>query len=525
MRRYPTLRIVWEAGRRVKHRQDDLHHSAPILYRIAPRTVRIERQAERPKLNIPFRILTLLVPLAGCAVGPDYVRQDPAAPANWSDSSGMRVSQQREDISHWWQRLQDPLLNDLIETALRNSPDLRGARAKLLESRARLNLSDADFMPGLNGALAASRSKTGNASPADQFSAGFDASWELDLFGGLRRANEAAAADAGATLANLYGTQVSLAAEVALNYVQLRSLQERLAIARSNLAAQRETLQITEWRAEAGLVTSMEVEQAKGNLQQTLAGIPALATSLTRAENRLAVLLGQFPATLHAQLNTPAVLPPLPDEVALNIPADTLRQRPDVQAAERRLAAETARIGQATAARYPSFSLGGSLGWRATTVGALGDSSSLARSVSASLAQTIFDGGRLRSRVDAQNAVQQQALIAYEKTVLLALEEVENALAGYANGHERRAALQEAVASARSAALIARQRYASGLIDFRSVLDTDRTLLSSEDNLAGAELDERSALISLYKAMGGGWNEGAATARVMQTKTDESSRP
>ncbi len=464
----------------------------------------------------------LLVPLAGCAVGPDYVKQDPAAPANWSVTAGARIAQQ--DISHWWLRLDDPMLTELITTALRNSPDMRSARAKLQESRARLDITDAGLMPRLNAALGANRSKSGDASPANQFNAGFDASWEIDLFGGLRRASEAAEADAGATLANLYNTQVTLAAEVALNYVQLRSLQQRLAIARNNLAAQRETLKITEWRAQAGLVTSMEVEQANSNLQQTLAGIPALATNLSKAENRLAVLLGQFPASLHDKLDASAALPPLPDEIALSIPADTLRQRPDVQAAERRVAAETARIGQESAARYPSFSLGGSLGWKALTAGGLGDSANLTRSLSASLAQPLFDGGRLSSRVGAQNAVQQQALIAYEQTVLLALEEVENALTSYANSHERRAALQNAATSARNAALMARQRYEGGLIDFQSVLDTDRTLLSSEDSLAGAELDERTALIGLYKAMGGGWNEDAALP-VAQTNNNEGPQP
>lgn len=472
-------------------------------------------------VKAPLRTLLLLLPLAGCAVGPDYVRQDPAAPANWSVTTGTRLAQQ-QDISQWWLRLNDPLLNELISTALHNSPDMRSARAKLLASRARLTLADADFMPRLNGALGGSRSKSGNASPANQFNAGFDASWELDLFGGLRRASEAAEADAGATLANLYHTQVTLAAEVALNYVQLRSLQQRLAIARNNLSAQRETLKITEWRAQAGLVTSMEVEQANSNLQQTLAGIPTLSTNLSKAEHRLAVLLGQFPAALHEKLNTPTALPPLPDEIALNIPADTLRQRPDVQAAERRVAAETARIGQETAARYPSISLSGSLGWKALTVGGLGDSANLTRSLSASLAQTLFEGGRSGSRVEAQNAVQQQALIAYEQTVLFALEEVENALTSYANSHERRAALQNASTSARNAALMARQRYEGGLIDFQSVLDTDRTLLSSEDSLASAEFDERAALISLYKAMGGGWNEDAA---MPVATTHESSRP
>jgi NodT family efflux transporter outer membrane factor (OMF) lipoprotein len=475
------------------------------------------------------RILLLFIPLAGCTVGPDYVRRDPAAPAAWVNGAGARPAPQAEDISRWWQRLDDPLLTELVEEALRNSHDLRSSRAKLRESRARADLADANRFPTIKGALSGSRSKgsaaTGSGTTGNLFDAGLDASWELGLFGAQRRAQEAAAADADATLANLHHTQVSLAAEVALNYVQLRSYQARLQIARDNLAAQGETLQITEWRAQAGLATSLEVEQARSNLSLTQAGIPALATSLTKAENRLAILLGKFPAALHDRLSAPAALPALPDEIALAIPADTLRQRPDVQAAERRVAAETARIGQEAAARYPGLSLSGSLGWRAFTFGALGTADTLARSLSASIAQTIFDGGRTGSRIDAQNAVQEQAVIAYEKAVLTALEDVENALAAYANGRERQAALQVAATSARNAALLARQRYQGGLIDFQSVLDTERTRLSSEDNLASAGMDELSALISLYKALGGGWSDSTATTSTAQPETNEGTRP
>lgn len=482
----------------------------------------------KPETKRLPRIFLLLIPLAGCAVGPDYVRRDPAAPATWANATAANAAAQTEDISRWWQRLNDPLLTALVEEALRNSHDLRSAQARLRESRARLDLADANRFPALQASLGGSRSRssaaTGSGTTGNLFDAGLDASWELDLFGAQRRAQEAAAADADATLANLHNTQVSLAAEVALNYVQLRSYQARLHIARDNLAAQGETLQITEWRAQAGLATSLEVEQARSNLSQTQASIPALATSLTKAENRLAILLGKFPAALHDQLSVPAALPALPDEIALAIPADTLRQRPDVQAAERKVAAETARIGQESAALYPGFALSGSLGWRALTFGALGTAETLTRSVSASIAQTIFDGGRIRSRIDAQNAVQEQAVIAYEKAVLTALEEVENALAAYANGRERQAALQVAASSARNAALLARQRYQGGLIDFQSVLDTERTRLSSEDNLASAGMDELSALISLYKALGGGWSDDTATTTAKPEKT-ESEQP
>lgn len=470
------------------------------------------------------RIFLLLIPLAGCAVGPDYVRRDPAAPTAWASGAAANAAAQAEDVSRWWQRLNDPLLTALIEEALHNSPDMRSARARLVESRARLDLADASGYPTLKASLGGSRSRSGSGTTSDLFNAGFDASWEPGVFGGQRRAQEAAAADAGITQANLHNTQVSLSAEVALNYVQLRSYQARLEIARNNLAAQSETLQITEWRAQAGLATSLEVEQARSNLSQTQATIPALNTSLTKAENRLAILLGKFPAALHDRLSVPAALPALPDEIALGIPADTLRQRPDVQAAERKVAAETARIGQETAALYPGFALSGSLGWKAFTFGALGTADTLTRSVSASIAQTLFDGGGIRSRIKAQSAVQEQAVIAYEKSVLTALEDVENSLAAYANSRERQAALQQAAASARNAALLARQRYESGLIDFQSVLDTERTRLSSEDSLASAGMDELSALISLYKALGGGWSDDAATTAAKPEKT-ESDQP
>lgn len=461
-------------------------------------------------MNNQLWILLFSIQLVGCAAGPDYIKRAPPAPAAWSNTAGM-VSH-AEDISRWWQRLNDPLLTELIEEALRNSPDMRSAQAKLRESRARIDLADANRAPTIKGSLSGSKSKSGTSQSNNLFKGGFDASWEPDIFGGQRRAHEAANADAGITLANLHNTQVSLAAEVALNYVQLRSYQARLKIARNNLATQNETLQITVWREQAGLVTSLDKEQAHTSLLQVQAGIPTLNTNLIKAENRLAILLGKFPATLHERLSAPATLSTLPDEIALGIPADTLRQRPDVQAAERKLAAETARSGQTAASRYPSFSLSGSLGWQSATLSTLGATESFTRSITGSIAQTIFDGGRVRSNIKAQNAVQEQAQIAYEKVVLIALEEVENALAAYANSRERQTALQLAATSARNAAQLAGQRYTSGLIDFPSLLDTERTQLSNADNLASAELDELSAFISLYKALGGGWeNSSEAT--------------
>lgn len=451
--------------------------------------------------------------LASCSMlGPDYIKPEVKVPEQWSRPA----TEQRQDLSQWWQGLNDPLLTSLIETSLQNSPDLHSAQAKLREARARRELASGNRFPTLSGSLSGNRTRssaaTGSGKTSELYSAGFDASWEPDVFGSQRRALEAAEADLGATQADLYDTQVSLAAEVALNYVELRSAQSRLMIARDNLATQTETLQITDWRSQAGLATALDVEQARTNRDQTQATIPTLDTNLTQAEHRLTVLLGEPPTSLHEKLAAPTALPLLPDRVATGIPVDTLRQRPDVRAAEFKLAAETARIGEARAERYPAFSLSGTFGWKSLTLGTLGGAGTVASSLLAGITQTIFDAGRINSRIEIQNAVQQQALAAYEKSVLTALEDVENALVAYANNRERQATLRHAVQSARNAAQLARLLYESGNSDFQKVLDAERSRLSTEDSLASAEAEGLTTLISLYKALGGGWQDITETS-------------
>jgi NodT family efflux transporter outer membrane factor (OMF) lipoprotein len=455
----------------------------------------------------------LLAVLGGCAaVGPDYVKPELPMPANWANAPAKPAASQ--DLSQWWQQLHDPLLSSLIAQSLKASPDLRSAQAKLREARARRGLAGANQFPTVTGSAAQSRSKSSAASSTgltrDLYSAGFDASWEPDIFGGTRRAAEAAQADLESSEASLRGTRVSLVAEVALNYVELRAYQARLAIARDNLASQSETLELTGWRAQAGLTSSLDVEQARTNREQTHAQIPSLESSLAQTEHRLAILLGQAPGALHDQLAAPAPIPDAPDNIAIGIPADTLRQRPDVRAAERRLAAETARIGEASAALYPGFQLSGSIGWEALSFGALGGSGSLTRSLLGSVAATLFDGGRIRSRIEIQNAIQEQALVSYEKTVLDALEEVENALVSHASSRRREQALREAADAAHSAVLMARHRYATGITDFQKVLDTERTLLTVQDSLKTTQAESISALIRLYKAIGGGWQAASS---------------
>jgi len=454
--------------------------------------------------------------LGGCALsplaGPDYQPPEITVPAGWTRSLPGTQDSARPpvDLAAWWQQLNEPLLDELVTQALAAAPDLRSARARLRQSRAASDLAVAGRWPSVGLSAARKRAKESATASAGEltqtvYNAGFDASWEPDVFGGTRRGVEAAAADTQASEATLNNTQVSLAAEVVLNYIALRSNQGRIAIARDNLASQDETLALTGWRAEAGLSSQLEVEQARTTREQTRASIPLLESGQAAAEHRLAVLAGQSPGALHARLAEVLPLPRAPQQLASAIPAETLRQRPDVRAAERTLAAETARIGVQTAARYPDLTLSGSFGWQAFSLSGLGTAASVTHAVAGTLAATLFDGGRMRSRISAQEAVQEQALAAYEKTVLSALEDVENALAAYAAGRDSETARRAAAEAARTAALLARQLYQSGLIDFQKVLDTERTRLSAEDALATAQADILNAVVQLYKALGGGW--------------------
>ena len=304
--------------------------------------------------------------------------------------------------------------------------------------------------------------------------------------------------------------QVSLAAEVAASLIELRGLQSRLDIAQRNLAVQSETLQITRWRVQAGLASSLDLEQAIAAQAQTQAQIPALQTSLAQSRNALSVLTGQAPGALDATLGAVAPVPQPPADIALSLPAETLRQRPDVRTAEHRISAALARVTAADAARYPSFRLGGSLGLSALTLGTLTDGASVVRSLLASVSAPLLDGGAAKAQVRAQEAALEQARASYASTVLTALQDVEDALVAIQGDRERLARLQTAAEAAVNAELLARQRYQSGLIDFRTVLDTQRTLLSAQDSVASAQASLATGHVRLYKALGGGWTPDTA---------------
>lgn len=453
--------------------------------------------------------LAALIALGGCTAGPDYRAPAPDVPAQWSAAADARALD-AVVLAEWWRQFHDPLLDALVVDALAANRDLATARAQLREARARRGLAGAQLGPtvdaSVTGASSTGSEQTGGGATRELYSAGFDAAWEPDIFGGLRRGAEAAQADVDASTETLRDTRVSLAAEVVLNYVDLRTAERRLALTEASVAERRETYDITRWRAQAGLVSELDVAQARTELENAGAALPALRTAVTGAQNRLAVLLGRAPGELRERLAATAKMPLAGGAAAAGIPADVLRMRPDVRAAERRLAAQTARLGEAEAARYPRFNLSGTLGVEALTFSGLDDSGADTRSLLGGVTAPIFHSGRIRANIEIQDARLEQARLAYEAAVLTALQEVEDALVDVANARERHARLVSATGSARTALNIAEQRYASGLADFLSVLVSQRTLLTVEIELAGSAGALATAQIQLYKALGGGWS-------------------
>lgn len=459
--------------------------------------------------------------LSACAaVGPDYQAPQPGVPAHWGTATDTRAPDAAV-LAEWWRQFEDPLLNALVDEALAANRELATARAQLREARARRALAGAQLGPALDAAASAARSTSsetlGTGATRDLYSAGFDAAWEPDIFGGLRRGREAAAAELDASLETLRDTRVSLAAEVVLNYADLRTAQRRLAVAEASVAARHETHDLTRWRWQAGLVPELDVAQARTDLESAQAALPALRSAVSAARHRLAVLLGRNPGALRERLAATAAVPLAGRAAAVGIPADVLRRRPDVRAAERRLAAQTARLGEAEAARYPGFRLSGSIGLEALSLSGLNNNGADARSLLGAVTAPIFQSGRIRANIGIQDALLEQARLAYETAVLAALEEVENALVDVAATAERRERLARAVAAAREAHTIAEQRYAAGLADFLSVLDSQRSLLSLEDQLASSTGELAAAQIRLYKALGGGWAPASASVAAPDT--------
>jgi len=399
----------------------------------------------------------------------------------------------------------DPLLDRLVAQAMRTSTSVEAARAALGGARAARDVTGAAAWPSLDASASARQGKTRGTPWAAQFTAGLSAAWELDVFGVQRNARAAGGAAAEASAASLGDVRVSITAEVGLAYLALRSAQAQFAVAGVNLASQRETLQIVEWRQQAGLVTSLEVEQARAAAAQTGALVPALQTRIDQTSHALAVLTGQPPASLSAVLAAPGAIPEAAGELALAIPAETLRRRADVRAAELRVVAAGSRVASASAARAPRFDLGGTLGVSAVTLGALTSGASLAGALVAAVAMPLLDGGAGGARVRVQEAALDQAVAEYRAAVLSALAEVEDALGALRDDRLRVASLTTASESAGLAATLARQRFESGLVDFQTVLETQRTQLSTQSAVAVATADLGADHVRLFAALGGGW--------------------
>ena len=464
-------------------------------------------------MRIPTVLGGVLLAVCGCASVPPQRTAPYDIPAAWS-VAGVSATAGTASLAQWWLRFDDPLLARLVSQALQANTSVKSAEAALRQARALRDVSAAALWPNVGSSASAQRAMAGGHPTGNTFRAGLDASWELDIFGGNRSALAASEANAAASAASLGEVQVSIAAEVALAYITLRNAQVRSSIAEANLASQLETLQITQWREQAGLVSNLDAEQASATAEQTRAQLPALRTAIEQSAHALAVLTGQPPAALSTVLAAPGPVPQAPDSLVLSIPAETLRQRPDVRAAEYQVRAAVARVSQAGAALAPNFQIGGSIGLAASTLSTLASRASVVGALLASVSMPVFDAGALRAQVRSQQAALDQAYAAYDGTVLAALQEVEDALIALRGDRERLVSLQRAAESAANAAQLASQRYGSGLIDFQTVLDTQRTQLNTQDSVAGANADVSADHVRLYKALGGGWRpDGDAAPR------------
>lgn len=472
--------------------------------------------------------------LSACAVGPEY-RAPATASLGLPDAYTTRQGAALNDaaLADWWRGFNDPVLDGLIQQAISNNLDIAQGVARLDQANEALRQAGASYVPslsasgsggrnfrsGTSGAILDSNGNVvGNSSgggSSNQYSGSLRASWEIDLFGRIGRTVEASRADLEASGYSLASVRTSIIAETVRNYISARLAQERLKIAREQLATAQDNFDIARWRVEAGLVSSLDQEQARAQRAQQTAAIPQIETGLANALNRIAVLTGQAPGAATRALETPAPVPTAPTDIATGIPADTLRQRPDVRQAERALAAATARIGVAESALYPQLSISGNVGTSALSLGSLGDI--ITGSLFGNLAQLIFDGGATASRVRAQEAAARGAFSAYKSTVLVALEDVENALVADRNARQRVTQLLIAYDAASNSAILARSQYQAGLTDFQTLLTAEQSLLSARDGLATARADQVQAVAQLYSALGGGWQTTNAPTPGTQT--------
>ncbi|YCM46811.1 efflux transporter outer membrane subunit (plasmid) [Verrucomicrobiaceae bacterium 227] len=458
-------------------------------------------------------VLVMATLLVACTVGKNYQKPDINAPDDWSelDASGLTNGQlDKKALNSWWKTFDDRKLNDLVNRAVADNLSLKAATSRLMEARSQRVVAGSARFPTINatGDLIRTEFSQTSRTPFPTgtiYSGGFDAAWELDLFGGIRRQVEAAKANVGAKMESYGDVRVTLLAEVALNYTEIRAYQARLTVAEAHRDTQAKTMDLVEANVRGGEVSPLDLTQARSNLETTRSQIPVIETALSRAQHRLAVLLGQTPGSLANELRERRQIPVAPANIAVGIPAEVLRRRPDVRRAERELAAQTAKVGVAVAELYPKLTLIGTIGLESLNSGNLVNSASSVFNVGPSATWNIFSAGRVRQNIAIQNARQEQALIAYESTILNALRDVEDALVSYGKEMVRRDSLTKAEASTKESVRIAQDLYQGGETDFLTVLDAQRSLFRVQDQLTQSNAQVTTNIIMLYKALGGGW--------------------
>lgn len=471
--------------------------------------------------------------LAGCSVGPDYGLPSLSLPVQWGSAETAPVTEKAAEpieLSRWWERLDDPILDGLIEQAVAGNLDVAAAKARIRQARAEYRQAGGALLPSIDASGSASRARSSSSTSmrsgdvSTQYKAGFDASWELDIFGQNRRALEAARYGLDAAEYDLRSTLLTMVGDIASNYVELRGYEARIDLARRTAESQRETAELTRVKYDAGTSSGLDVANATGQAISTEADLATYVASRAAALHRLGVLLGLAPAALEKRLAGTGTVP-VPDQpVETGVPADILRARPDVRLAERQYAQATAKIGQAEAAQYPSITLTGTIATTAATLGSLATGTSVGWSLGPSLSLPIFNGGQLAAAVDSAEAQRDQNFVAYKAAVLTALEDVENAAVSLTQDRIRHARLEEAAANYREAARLARTRYQSGTSSFLDVLDAERSLYSVEDTLIQSRVAIATDYIALNKALGGGWDGEVDSSRPEIVDTDTGPR-
>ncbi len=461
-----------------------------------------------------YKLLVLSLFLAvGCtAVGPDYTKPELDPPNSWHQSFDPAIVPNKTKIKKWWSLFNDPVLDKLIQNSTGQNLNLKVAVARVEEARAKLGVARGDYLPSITADGSVTREESrGTQTDSDgildtYYSTGMDVSWELDLFGRIKRSVQAATAEFQATQEDRIDVMISLYAQVASTYINIRTLQARLETALENIRSQKEILRLTKSRFKHGLATNLDVAQAEQVLANTEAAVPPLRIQLTEMKNSLCTLLGRPPSRLKQILNSSKSIPMPPDKVATGVPADLLRQRPDIRGAERRLAAQTARIGMTKAELYPILSLTGSLNYKNTEINDMFIPATRAFSFGPFFSWNIFNSGKIRQQIKVEDAKAKQSLFTYEQTLLTALSEVENAMTGYIQQKIRLKALNDSVQASERYLHLAEKLYKDGLSDFQNVLDAQRELFSVEDNLDKARGNAAQYIVTLYRALGGGWD-------------------